>query len=201
MLLDDDRSVGHPVRARSGAHVVPGLRVRAKRWFDIIGSTIALTILSPLILMVAAAIKLESRGPIFTRETRYGYKSQPIRILKFRSTMAGGAKASCTHSQATLVGRVLRRTSIDGIPQFFNVLHGEMSIVGPRPYANPEHLLEYGAAPLLGDVKPGMTDWVPNTHFRNGMDSIQLRIRDDLHYARNWSPFLDVKIILAALLS
>jgi lipopolysaccharide/colanic/teichoic acid biosynthesis glycosyltransferase len=194
MALHEDRSVRPRVSTKP--LVSPRLRGHAKRMFDVVASTGALAILSPLIVVVAAAIKLESRGPIFIRETAYGYKNRPIQVLKFRTIRICG-EAEC--SRESLLGHALLRSGIEGIPRLFNVLRGDMSIVGPRLYADPEHLVDHGIVPMLGDVKPGIATWGLDAD--GGLDPIQQRINADLHYAKSWSPLLDIKIIFAALLS
>jgi len=121
---------------------------RIKRAFDIVVATTCLMLLSPLMLVVAAAIKLDSRGPIFLRKTLYGYKNRTIKILNFRS-VNDCAETNQINSHETRVGRVLRRTGIDETPQLFNVLRGEMSIVGPRPDPDCQDWFEHRLMPLL----------------------------------------------------
>jgi lipopolysaccharide/colanic/teichoic acid biosynthesis glycosyltransferase len=171
-----------------------------KRIFDIAVATIALLVLAPLNLVVSVAIKVTSRGPVFIREPVYGYKNRAIQVLKFRSTTAR-AKDDCINSRVTRVGQVLRRTGIDGLPQLFNVLRGDMSIVGPRPYTSPQHLFDSGTVSMLDDVKPGMTGWQQITAYRDGFVPLDQRINDDLHYAKHWSLVRDIEIILKRLLS
>lgn len=173
---------------------------RAKRVFDVVTATMCLTLLSPLALVAAVVIKLNSRGPVFIRETEYGYDNQAIHVLKFRSATTC-AKANCTNSHVTQVGQTLRRTGIDRLPQLINVLLGDMSIVGPRTSTNPQHLYDYGLMPMLAGVKPGMTRGVQITEYRHGFDTVEQRVNDDLHYVMNWSLLLDIKIIFAALIS
>ena len=172
----------------------------AKRAFDVFAATICLTLLCPLILVVSVAIKLNSRGPIFIRETEYGYNNRPIHVLKFRSATTC-VKANCINSHVTQVGQVLRRTGIDRLPQLINVLLGDMSIVGPAPSPSPQHLHDYGLMPMLAGIKPGMTRGVQITEHHHGFDAMKQSIDDDLHYVMNWSIFLDIKIILAVLSS
>ena len=169
----------------------------AKRIFDIVAATIALLVLSPLILVVSVAIKLTSRGPVFIRERGYGYNNRAIQVLKFRCTTAC-TEANCINSRVTQVGQVLRRTGINGLPQLFNVLRGDMSIVGPHPYTGPRHLLDHRVVAILGDVKPGMTGRVQIADYRDGFEPIDQRINDDLRYARNWSLASDIAIILGS---
>jgi len=166
-----------------------------KRIFDIAAATIALLVLAPLNLVVSVAIKVTSRGPVFIREPVYGYKNRAIQVLKFRSTTAR-TKDDCINSRVTRVGQVLRRTGIDGLPQLLNVLRGDMSIVGPRPYTSPQHLFDSGIVSMLDNVKPGMTDWRQLTACRDGFVSIEQRINDDLYYVKHWSLIRDIEIIL-----
>ena len=201
MAVHDDGSVGSHGRGRvlSAAPALgPGGRI--KRLFDIVAATTSLVLLSPIILLAAVAIKLDSRGPIFSREIAYGYKNQAFRVLKFRSVTVC-ANASRTNSHVTRVGQVLRQTGIDELPQFLNVLGGTMSIVGPRPYARRQDLFEIRLTSLLNGVKPGLTDWAQINEHREGFTTTERRINDDLYYVKNWSLFLDMKIILLTLVS
>ena len=195
MSVREGRLIGR--RSRPSEEVgalCPGV----KRVFDVFAAAIGLTLLSPLILVVSVAIKLNSRGPIFIRKTEFGYSNGPIHVLRFRSATA---RADCINSHVTQVGRVLRRTGIDLIPQLINVLLGDMSIVGPPPLPSPQHVHDYGLMPMLAGIKPGMTRGVQITKHRHEFDAMKQPINDDLHYVMNWSIFLDIKIILAALLS
>jgi Undecaprenyl-phosphate glucose phosphotransferase len=184
----------------------------AKRAFDISIASLALLVCSPFLLVVALAIKLDSRGPVFFRQTRHGYNNEVIRVLKFRSMTI--TEDGCRFKQAvendprvTRVGRILRRTNIDELPQLVNVLLGEMSIVGPRPH--PIALNEAFAeriSPLSRrhKVKPGITGWAQVNGYRGETDTIekmQRRIECDLFYIDNWSFLLDIKIILMTLFS
>jgi exopolysaccharide biosynthesis polyprenyl glycosylphosphotransferase len=183
-----------------------------KRSFDISVAVLALLMLSPLLLVVSLAIWLDSRGPVFFRQTRHGYNNEAIRVLKFRSmtTTEEGhhfKQAIKNDPRVTRVGRILRRTNIDELPQLVNVLLGEMSIVGPRPH--PIALNEAFAdriSPFARrhKVKPGITGWAQVNGFRGETDTLekmQGRIECDLYYIDNWSHILDFKIILMTLLS
>jgi lipopolysaccharide/colanic/teichoic acid biosynthesis glycosyltransferase len=196
MELQDDGPFGGNSRVRMLGNVVPALGPggRVKRVFDIVVATVGLILLSPLILVVSAAVKLDSRGPIFVRETLYGYKNRAIQVHKFRSVKVSEV-ADQSNSHETRVGRVLRRTGIDEVPQLFNVLRGETSIVGPRQYIGRRDLFEHGHVPLLQDVKPGLTS------SSGGLRTTEQRINDDLYYVKNWSLLLDIKIILMTLVS
>jgi polysaccharide biosynthesis protein PslA len=201
MALQDDGSIGGNSRLSVLGNVAPALKPggRIKRVFDIVVATVGLILLSPLMLVVSAAIKLDSRGPIFVRKTLYGYKNRTIQVLTFRSVRAC-AEANQTNSDETRVGRVLRRSGIEELPRLFNVLRGEMSIVGPRPYTGRD-LFEHGLVSLLVGVKPGLTSLALINEPTGGCRTTEQRISDDLHYVKNWSLFLDIKIVLMTLVS
>ena len=194
-----------------------------KRAMDITGSSVALIALSPVFLGIAVAIKLSSPGPILFRQRRIGQYGVPFTFLKFRSMysvndsqihmeyikrlIAGNvhADASEQHGTAvykitedprvTRVGRFLRRTSLDELPQFLNVLRGEMSLVGPRPPI-PYEVDSYDIwhRRRVVEVKPGITGlWQVNGRSRLAFDDM---VRLDLKYAESWSPWLDIKILL-----
>jgi Undecaprenyl-phosphate glucose phosphotransferase len=184
----------------------------AKRAFDLAAATIALVFLSPLLLTVALAIKLDSRGPVMFRQTRHGYNNEAIRIFKFRSMTTcedddNFRQAVKDDPRVTRVGRLLRSTNIDELPQLFNVLIGEMSMIGPRPH--PIALNETFATLISKyarrhTVKPGITGWAQINGLRGETDTIekmQKRVLYDLYYIDNWSFMLDVKIILMTLFS
>jgi lipopolysaccharide/colanic/teichoic acid biosynthesis glycosyltransferase len=163
-------------------------------------------------MFVALAIKLDSKGPIFFRQTRHGYNNQTIRIFKFRSmtTMEDGddfRQVTRNDSRVTRVGRILRRTNIDELPQLLNVLLGQMSIVGPRPHATAHNDMFAGRILPFArrhNVKPGITGWAQVNGCRGATDSLekmQERIEFDLHYIDNWSFLLDAKIIVMTLFS
>jgi lipopolysaccharide/colanic/teichoic acid biosynthesis glycosyltransferase len=199
MALHDDEWKYGEVGGRTlgGDRIVFSFNRFAKRAFDIVAASIGLILLSPTLLIAAIAVKLDSRGPVFSLETLYQYKNRPIRVLKFRS-VATSAEASRMNLRVTRVGRVMRECGIDGLPQLFNVLRGEMSIVGPRLYASHQDLSHYSLTPLLNDVKPGM---IGITESLEGFGTTEQQIKDDLYYVENWSIFLDIKIALMALVS
>jgi Undecaprenyl-phosphate glucose phosphotransferase len=183
-----------------------------KRAFDILLAAIGLLLLSPTLVIVAAAIKLDSVGPIFFRQTRHGYNNEPIRVFKFRTmtvTEDGHSftQATRTDPRITRIGRVLRRTNIDELPQLFNVLLGNMSIVGPRPHPvalNEQY--ERLLAPFMRrhNVKPGITGWAQVNGHRGETDTVdkmRRRLEYDLYYIDNWSFLFDVQIVLLTLLS
>jgi exopolysaccharide biosynthesis polyprenyl glycosylphosphotransferase len=188
------------------------LKNDAKRAFDISVAGLALLAFSPLLLAVSLAVRLDSRGPVFFRQTRHGYNNEVIKVLKFRSmtTIEDGChftQAVKNDPRVTRVGRILRRTNIDELPQLVNVLLGEMSIVGPRPH--PIALNEAFAeriSPLSRrhKVKPGITGWAQVHGHRGETDTLEKmrrRIECDLYYIDNWSFLLDIKIIVMTLFS
>jgi len=177
-----------------------------KRALDVAVAGGALLLISPLLLMTALAIRLESPGPILFRQTRNGFNNRPFKILKFRSMHVmedGGVirQAARDDKRVTRVGRWIRRLSIDELPQLWNVLRGEMSIVGPRPHAlahdaHYEKLI--GDYPYRQHVKPGLTGWAQVNGSRGEtptIESMAERVRFDIWYVENWSFVLDVRII------
>ena len=196
-----------------------------KRTMDIVGSLFLLTVLSPVFLIIAAAVKLSSRGPILFRQQRIGEHGRPFTFLKFRSMyvnndasahkeyvrqlIAGQAAKQSAEGESkeegvfkltndpriTPVGNFLRRSSLDELPQFLNVLRGEMSLVGPRPPV-PYEVEAYATwhRRRLLEAKPGITGlWQVHGRSRVGFDEM---VRMDLRYARQCSPMLDLKILL-----
>ena len=177
-----------------------------KRAIDIIGASFGLIALAPLLLMTSLAIKLDSPGPVLFRQRRKGFNAKQFSIFKFRSmsVMEDGAmvrQATRRDSRVTHIGGVLRRTSIDELPQLLNVLLGDMSLVGPRPHALA-HDDYYGD--LLSDyafrhhVKPGITGWAQVRGYRGETEQVEQmkgRVDCDLWYINNWSWTLDFKIL------
>ncbi len=184
-----------------------------KRIFDIVVSVVALIALSPLLVIVTLAIKLDSRGNVFFRQLRHGYNNKEIRVLKFRTMILsedGDSHFKSTTQndiRITALGEILRQFSIDELPQLFNVLSGEMSIVGPRPHATAHNkMFEEKILPFARrhNVKPGITGWAQVNGYRGPADTLQQmqkRIECDLFYIDNWSFFFDLKIILMTLFS
>jgi lipopolysaccharide/colanic/teichoic acid biosynthesis glycosyltransferase len=194
---------------------VPALGLRrdqilAKRAFDLTGSTIALLVLAPIFIPIALAIRLDSRGPVFFRQTRVGRDGRPIRILKFRTMVtdaearkadlrerneAGGGLFKIEHDpRLTRVGRLLRSTSIDELPQLINVLLGDMSLVGPRPLILDEdcRIRSWDRRRLL--LTPGMTGhWQILGSARVPLHEM---VKIDYRYVASWSLWGDVKILL-----
>jgi undecaprenyl-phosphate galactose phosphotransferase/putative colanic acid biosynthesis UDP-glucose lipid carrier transferase len=178
-----------------------------KRVLDIVVASIALVVFLPLFLMTAVAVKLDSPGPVFFRQRRNGFNIKPFRIFKFRSmtvTEDGSQISQATKSdpRVTRVGGILRRSSVDELPQLLNVLKGEMSLVGPRPHALA-HDDQYGK--LLAEyafrhhVKPGITGWAQVNGFRgetSHIEQMRKRVDFDLWYINHWSIWLDLRILL-----
>lgn len=183
-----------------------------KRIFDlVVGTALLCGCLLPF-LIIAVLIKLDSRGPIFFRQRRHGFNQAEFRIFKFRTmtTLDDGAviqQAKKDDARVTRVGRLLRRTNIDELPQLFNVLTGQMSLVGPRPHALA-HNNEYGEKIRLyakrHNVKPGITGLSQVNGLRGETDSIEKmlkRVEYDLCYIDNWSLFLDIRIMIKTVFS
>ena len=188
----------------------------AKSLFDRLVGLAMLLALSPVMLAVAAAVALTSPGPILFRQKRYGFNNELIEVYKFRSMyhdqadFAAARQVTRGDPRVTPVGRFIRRTSLDELPQLFNVIKGELSLVGPRP-----HALQAKAANTLYDqvvdgyfarhkVKPGITGWAQVNGWRGETDTsdkIRRRVEHDLHYIENWSVLFDIRIMLATPLS
>jgi Undecaprenyl-phosphate glucose phosphotransferase len=184
----------------------------AKRALDMVVASAAVVLLLPLLVMIVGAVKLDSRGPVIFRQTRHGFNNQKIKVFKFRSmsTTEDGhlAKQAVKNDpRITRVGRIIRRTNLDELPQFFNVLLGDMSIVGPRPHPiSLNEAFEKRISPFSRrhKVKPGITGWAQVNGCRGETDTLekmQRRVEYDLHYIDNWSFLLDLKIIVMTLFS
>jgi putative colanic acid biosynthesis UDP-glucose lipid carrier transferase len=182
------------------------------KWLEdkILGLLILLLIL-PVMACIAVAIKLTSPGPVIFRQKRHGWNGETINVYKFRSmymhqeATGGVSQAKKGDSRITPLGRVLRSTSLDELPQFLNVLQGSMSIVGPRPHA-VQHNLEYREHipryMLRHKVKPGITGWAQVNGLRgetDTLDKMEARVQADIYYIENWSVWLDIKIIFLTL--
>ncbi|NOZ33489.1 MAG: undecaprenyl-phosphate glucose phosphotransferase [Alphaproteobacteria bacterium] len=189
---------------------ISGWDVVLKWVFDKVVAVLALILLAPVMVATAIVVKLDSKGPVFFRQKRHGFNNELIEIFKFRSmyTEMSDEKAAKlvtrNDPRVTPVGRFIRKTSIDELPQLFNVLMGELSIVGPRP-----HALEAKAANKLyheavdgyfarHKVKPGITGWAQINGWRGETDTIEKimkRVHHDLYYIENWSVLLDIYIV------
>ena len=222
----DDEHPGHPAGSRLYPDLIRRMEGRRvsnalKRSIDVLGSLLALVLASPLFLIIAAAIKLSSRGPVFFRQTRLGQYGKKFTFFKFRSMYAATdhtiheqyvssyiAGTLATEGQdnhttvykmtndprVTRIGKVLRRMSLDEFPQFFNVLRGQMSLVGPRPPL-PYEYERYGVwhKRRLLAVKPGITGlWQVSGRSKVPFDEM---VRLDLEYAKSWSVWMDIKIL------
>jgi Undecaprenyl-phosphate glucose phosphotransferase len=186
--------------------------IARKRVFDLVVAALALIALTPLLLVVTALIWLDSPGPIFFVQRRYGFNQQPFRIIKFRTmrTLDDGpviAQATRDDPRATRIGRFLRRWNIDEIPQLFNVLTGDMSLVGPRPHAlahDQDYQQRIALYARRHNVKPGITGWAQIHGCRGEIDTeekMRKRLEHDLFYIDNWSLWLDLQIIIRTVLS
>ncbi|NMG76651.1 undecaprenyl-phosphate glucose phosphotransferase [Aromatoleum diolicum] len=182
-----------------------------KRSSDIVLSILILTLISPVMLAIAAAVKLSSPGPVIFRQRRYGLDGKEIVVYKFRSmtTCDDGKEvkqATRNDLRITRVGAMLRRTSLDELPQFINVLQGRMSIVGPRPHAvahNETYRKLITGYMVRHKVKPGITGWAQVCGYRGETETIgkmEKRIEHDLEYLRTWSLSLDLWIIIKTVL-
>jgi Undecaprenyl-phosphate glucose phosphotransferase len=184
----------------------------AKRAFDLFFAGAAIVSLLPLMVITALLIKLDSRGPIFFLQTRNGFNQQPFSIFKFRTMhcLDNGPvirQATKNDPRVTRLGRWLRRSSIDELPQLFNVIRGEMSLVGPRPHAqshNSEYEKLIANYAFRHHVKPGLTGWAQVRGYRGEtrhVEQMERRVAHDLWYINNWSLWLDFKIVFLTILS
>jgi Undecaprenyl-phosphate glucose phosphotransferase len=174
-----------------------------KRIIDIVGAIVAIVVFSPIMLLAAIGVKATSRGPLIFKQERVGLHNKPFKMYKFRSmevqSEADERKGWTTKNdpRVTKIGKILRKTSIDELPQFFNVLKGDMSLIGPRPERPlfvekfkeeiPRYMIKH-------QVRPGITGWAQVNGYR-GDSSIKKRIEYDLYYIENWSMALDFKIL------
>ncbi|HCO1727002.1 TPA: exopolysaccharide biosynthesis polyprenyl glycosylphosphotransferase, partial [Escherichia coli] len=193
----------------NGVPVVPlyesplsGINMVFKRLEDIIVSLSILIVISPVLLIIACAVKFTSPGPVIFRQIRYGMDGKSIKVWKFRSMTVMENDNNVTQAtkhdlRVTKVGKFLRRTSLDELPQFFNVLFGQMSVVGPRPHAvshNEQYRTLIKGYMLRHKVKPGITGLAQVNGWRgetDTLDKMQKRVEYDLLYIRNWSIWLD----------
>lgn len=181
-----------------------------KRCFDIVFSLLALVLLWPVFIGAAIAVKLSSPGPVFFKQKRHGFNNETIEVFKFRSMYTKmsdpTARRAVTRGdpRVTAVGRFIRKTSIDELPQIFNVLRGDLSLVGPRPHALLASTYNRSYAEVVEGyfarhrVKPGVTGWAQINGWRGEIDhddKIKNRIEFDLYYIENWSLWFDFKIL------
>ncbi|TBW34634.1 undecaprenyl-phosphate glucose phosphotransferase [Siculibacillus lacustris] len=182
----------------------------SKRAFDLVIGSLALIALTPLMICAAIAVKLDSRGPVFFRQKRFGFNNEVISVWKFRSMYTDrtdfDAKTLVTKGdpRVTKVGRFIRKTSIDELPQLFNVLVGELSLVGPRPHAvnaqTEDRMWDVVVDGYFArhKVKPGVTGWAQINGWRGEVDTpekIRRRVEYDIYYIENWSVLFDLKIL------
>ena len=186
-----------------------------KEALDYTLATVGLVLLSPIFVLIAIAIKLESKGPVFFRQKRFGFNNNEINVLKFRSMFvakqdpSGQERTKREDPRVTFVGRIIRRTSLDELPQLLNVLKGEMSLVGPRPHAT---LMKVGDKLYIEAVKgydarhrvkPGITGLAQVRGLRGEIateERARKRVELDTYYIENWSPWLDMQIMLETLI-
>lgn len=210
-----------PVQARldtvSGIPVISvfetpltGINAVHKRIFDIVTASLILLAIAPLLLIIALLVKATSKGQVIFKQRRYGVDGEEILVYKFRSMRVcedsqSVVQATRNDSRVTWVGAILRRTSLDELPQFFNVLQGTMSIVGPRPHAVAHN--EYYRKLIHGymwrhKVKPGITGWAQINGYRGETDTIDKmegRVIYDIAYLKKWSLWMDITIIFKTL--
>ena len=175
-----------------------------KRVFDIFGSIICIILFSPVMLLTAVLIKLTSKGPLIFTQERVGLHNKPFKMYKFRSMEVQSKQEEHkgwtvkNDPRVTGIGKFIRKTSIDELPQLFNVLKGEMSLVGPRP-ERPQYVEKFREEipryMVKHQVRPGMTGWAQVNGYR-GNTSIKKRIDHDLYYIENWTFGLDIKILI-----
>jgi putative colanic acid biosynthesis UDP-glucose lipid carrier transferase len=190
-----------------------GSQALLKQIEDYVVAGLGLLAISPILLLAAVAIRLESPGPIFFRQTRVGFNNKPFMVYKFRSMHIdpqddGSVGIARDNARITKVGAFLRKTSIDELPQLINVLKGDMSIVGPRPHV-PN--MRVGAESYYNAVKeyahryrikPGITGWAQINGMRGGIHTVDKARRGvdlDISYIENWSLWLDIKIMIRTL--
>jgi putative colanic acid biosysnthesis UDP-glucose lipid carrier transferase len=188
-----------------------GMDAVLKRVFDVVLASIALVAFAPLMLSCAIGVKLSSPGPVLFRQRRYGLNGEEINIYKFRSMTVcedGAAVAQATRNdpRTTRLGRFLRRTSLDELPQLFNVLEGKMSLVGPRPHAvahNELYRKLICGYMIRHKVRPGISGWAQVNGLRGETDTVDkmsARVKFDIDYLNQWSIWLDIKILVRTVL-
>jgi putative colanic acid biosynthesis UDP-glucose lipid carrier transferase len=193
------------VAAQPVRHPISGWGASLKFLEDYLIGALVLLAFLPLMLLIALAVKLDSKGPVIFRQTRHGLNRQEITVFKFR-TMIDTASGDVTQARrndprVTRTGKVLRRFSLDELPQLFNVLRGEMALVGPRPHA-VQHTGYFEALVERYDsrhrVKPGITGWAQVNGLRGSTptwEQIRRRIEHDLYYIDHWSIWFDLRIL------
>lgn len=192
------------------ASPLTGANAMIKAAIDRVSAAGLLLVLSPLLILIAVLIRLDSPGPLLFVQQRHGGKGKVIRVLKFRTMThrpdAEFQQATRADPRVTRIGRFLRRTSLDELPQLINVCRGDMSLVGPRPHPvelNDSYTRRIDAYMQRHRVKPGITGWAQIHGFRGETDTVEKmarRVEYDLYYIRHWSLWLDVQILLLTLL-
>jgi putative colanic acid biosynthesis UDP-glucose lipid carrier transferase len=181
----------------------------AVKWIeDKVLATMLLVGLAPLMAAIAVAIKMDSPGPVLFRQRRYGFNNEDIEVLKFRTMYhfrppeVGFVQATRDDPRVTRLGALLRKSSLDELPQLFNVLGGSMSLIGPRPHAiahNEQFVPLVASYDARHKVKPGITGWAQVNGFRGETDNIEkmrARVEHDIYYIENWSLWFDLKILI-----
>lgn len=211
------RLINHSVREIAGIPVLTlsetpltGFSKLAKSIEDFVLATLILILISPILIAIAVAVKLDSKGPVFFRQHRAGWNGKNFSIWKFRSMLvnqpktnnSGLMQASKDDPRITKVGKFIRKTSLDELPQIFNVLVGDMSLVGPRPHAL-QHDVEYAsrinAYYARHNIKPGITGLAQVRGYRGetaNIDDMAKRVESDIEYINNWSLWLDLSILI-----
>jgi Undecaprenyl-phosphate glucose phosphotransferase len=180
-----------------------GLNIVVKRAMDVALSLVGLVFLSPVLFVIGLLVKLTSPGPVFYRQERCGLNGRPFQMLKFRSMrvdaerQTGAVWAQKDDPRRTVLGAFLRRTSLDELPQIWNVLRGDMSLVGPRP-ERPVFISKFTKTipnyMVRHCVKSGITGWA-QVHGWRGDTSLRKRVQYDLYYITHWTPWLDIRIL------
>lgn len=206
-LPADEQRLSSLIHSESTAlKPIHGISAAVKRLEDFVFGSIALLILFPLMALISIAVKLDSTGPALFCQARSGRNREIIKVYKFRTMYQSGShefkQAQKDDPRITRVGAFLRRTSLDELPQLFNVIQGSMSLVGPRPHPlKLDEDFKY-VIPALGSrycVKPGITGWAQINGFRGEtrrVSDMVSRIEHDRYYVKNWSLLLDIKILV-----
>ncbi|WP_048616795.1 undecaprenyl-phosphate glucose phosphotransferase [Vibrio coralliirubri] len=200
------KSIGHVQTLSIFGTPFDGMGGVTKRIEDIVLASLILLLITPVLCAVAIGVKLSSKGPILFKQDRYGLGGKKIKVWKFRSmnVMENGAdfkQATYSDPRVTKFGAFIRRTSLDELPQFFNVLQGSMSIVGPRPHAvahNEQYRKIVSNYMIRHKIKPGITGWAQINGYRGEtetVDKMSKRVQYDIVYLQNWSLWLDIKIV------
>jgi polysaccharide biosynthesis protein PslA len=204
------QSIGGVPMLRVGQRPLQGWSATVKRVEDVVAAGLMLVLSAPALLAIAAAVKLTSRGPVFFRQRRVGFNNQVFEVYKFRTMFEHMTDADANQQtrkgdpRVTRVGVMLRKTSLDELPQLLNVLKGDMSLIGPRPHALQTRAcgrkLEDVAPdyPARHRVKPGITGWAQVNGYRGELDTIEKvvhRVKHDLYYIDNWSLAFDLRIL------